>query len=78
MFYNSEEEQMWEDFISQQETSDQLTRLQNLFNVQYMGPLYMGSSAQEVKVAYDTGSEVRHTFNYFVFLPLFFKTSRNN
>ena len=73
MFYKSEEEQMWEDFIneSQQETSDQLTRLQNLFNVQYMGPLYMGSSAQEVKVAYDTGSEVSPTFNYFLFLPLF-------
>ena len=33
--------------------------IKNIYNFQYYGPIYMGSSAKEMFVSYDTGSDVR-------------------
>lgn len=33
--------------------------IKNIYNFQYYGPIYMGSSAKELYLSYDTGSDVR-------------------
>ena len=42
--------------------------IKNIYNFQYYGPIYMGSSAKEMFVSYDTGSDVRinRSFNLLV------------
>ncbi len=37
----------------------QIIDIKNIYNFQYYGPIYMGSSAKEMYVSYDTGSDVR-------------------
>lgn len=35
----------------------QIIDIKNIYNFQYYGPIYMGSSAKEMYVSYDTGSD---------------------
>lgn len=38
-------------------------KLKNVYSYQFYGPIYVGSNAQELYVAYDTGSDViLHSF----------------